>query len=506
MISLRRRFTFWSLGAVALLAAVAGISLYLYVRSALYREFDAGLHTRAQVIGSLLRIEDNGKYGMDFSDESMPEYLPGHHPEYFQILSPDGTTLERSKSLKGKNLVAASIARTATGPWNLILPDGRPGRALVISAMPHADSDDHDRSDWHAPAEKAALAPAMVIVAQDRLQMDRALSALLSALMVAALILAVGSIFAVRFVVWQALSPVNELARRAQEIGPTNLDYRFDIATLPEELRLICQRLNELLKRLDQAFRRERRLNADIAHELRTPIAELRSLTEVACKWPTDADQSSIYFHDAHAIALKMGSLVDTLLNLARGKTGASQDEKVALASIIESSLSSQRETIASRQLRASIELPASCSIVTHRLLFMRMIDNVISNAVDHASHGGQIECRAEHHENECWLTIGNSNDSLSAGDVPQMFEPFWRKDAARSDSKHTGLGLALVAEYAVQLGYIVSAHLRIPTWFEIILKIPVSAINEPEVKHLADGIKSDAAPSVDGDIVALKL
>ncbi|HEY1685670.1 MAG TPA: hypothetical protein VGG19_12960 [Tepidisphaeraceae bacterium] len=82
MISLRSRFTYWSLGTTALLAALAGASLYLYVRTALYREFDAGLRSRAQLIGSLLRIEDNGQYGMDFSDESMPEYLPGRRPEW----------------------------------------------------------------------------------------------------------------------------------------------------------------------------------------------------------------------------------------------------------------------------------------------------------------------------------------------------------------------------------------------------------------------------------------
>ena len=108
-----------------------------------------------------------------------------------------------------------------------------------------------------------------MIVAQDRLAIDRALDSLLSALTLAGLVLAVGCIVAVRYVVWQALSPVNDLARRAQEVGPANLDYRFDIAALPEELQLICQRLNALLERLDQAFARERRFNADIAHELR---------------------------------------------------------------------------------------------------------------------------------------------------------------------------------------------------------------------------------------------
>jgi signal transduction histidine kinase len=310
----------------------------------------------------------------------------------------------------------------------------------------------------------------------------------------------------VRVVVERALKPVNELARRAEEIGPANLDYRFDIARLPEELRLICQRLNELLERLDQAFRRERRLNADIAHELRTPIAELRSLTEVACRWPTDTEQTASYFIDAHTIAMKMGALVDTLMSLARagGKIGIPQNESVALAAIIESSFSSQQETIDRRQLHVSIEFSASCPIVTNRLIFTRMIDNVVSNAVNYASHGGRIECRAQCHGTQCQFTIGNSNDSLAADDVPQMFDAFWRKDAARSDSEHTGLGLALVAEYAAQLGIAVSAHLCSPTWFEITLQIPAGVMDEIAPDEFSKKIKSDATPAAGGDVVSL--
>ena len=159
MISLKRRFTFWSLGAAALLAIVTGVSLYLYVRTTLYGELDAGLRTRAQVVGSLLRIEDDGNYGMDFSDESMPEYLPGNRPEYFQVIAPGGHTLERSESLKGGNLLPASVSPAVDEPWNMVLPDGREGRAIAISAMAHADADDHDQPAPQKAQERVDYLP-----------------------------------------------------------------------------------------------------------------------------------------------------------------------------------------------------------------------------------------------------------------------------------------------------------------------------------------------------------
>lgn len=490
MNSLRRRFTLWSLGATAVMAVLAGASLYFYVRAVLYHEFDAGLRTRAQLIGSLLRIEDNGSYGMDYSDESMPEYLPGRRPEYFQVILANGTTLDRSESLKGGNLADGNVERGEA--WNMALPDGRKGRAMAIRAFPQADSDDHDRPDRHPPAEKIDRVPAIVIVARERQSINSALEPLLSALMVAGLVLAAGSIFVVRFAVGQALKPVNELGQRAQEVGPGNLDYRFDVEALPTELRLIGERLNELLARLDQAFARERRLNADIAHELRTPIAELRSLTEVAKQWPTDPDQAAVYFDDAHAISLKMGAMVDSLLALARGRnpSDAKADENVGVATVVEQSLAAFRERIDQRVLQVSLAIPESCFVTTQRLIFGRIVENIISNAAEYASEGGRIECSAEVRGNECWLTIGNSNDSLNPADVQQIFDAFWRKDASRSDSEHVGLGLALVAEYARQLGIQISAHLPSGEWFEIVLRIPAGSTRKP----LLNGTRPAAA------------
>ena len=113
MNSLRRRFTTWLLAATAILAVAAGASLYLYVRAALFKQFDAGLRAKTQAIGSLLRVEDDGRYAMDFSDESMPEYLPGHREEFFQIILPGKKTVARSASLKGRDLVTPSQFETS---------------------------------------------------------------------------------------------------------------------------------------------------------------------------------------------------------------------------------------------------------------------------------------------------------------------------------------------------------------------------------------------------------
>ncbi|HEY1684042.1 MAG TPA: ATP-binding protein [Tepidisphaeraceae bacterium] len=475
MISLQRRFTFWSLGGVAVLSVVTAASLYIYVRTALYRQFDAGLRTRAQTLGSLLRIEDDGRYAMDFSDESMPEYLAGAKPDYFQIFGPDGAVLEKSESLKGTNLISLATARAIQGPWNLKLPDGRPGRAIVWNAIPEPDGDDHDRPNPKVAPKVFSSTPGIVVIALDRSPINATLEPLLSAFWIGGLILAAGSIVVVRFIVWQSLRPVNELAQAAENVGPRTLDYRFEIDSVPAELRLVCERLNQLLERLDQAFRRERRLNADIAHELRTPIAELRSLTEVARRWPGDAAQSATYFDDAHAIALQMGSLVNSLLTLSRsqGQLALIDQETVSVQEVLEKSFATRDEKIIARKLRVSIVASEDCNILTMRALFVRVVDNLIANAVDYAMEAGCITCNIHNHDDGCTLSISNDNDSLAEEDLKEMFEPFWRKDSARTDLQHSGLGLALVTEYAHQIGIDITAKLPERSRFEITLRIP---------------------------------
>ncbi|HWB52678.1 MAG TPA: histidine kinase dimerization/phospho-acceptor domain-containing protein, partial [Tepidisphaeraceae bacterium] len=312
MTSLRRRFAIWFLSATAILAMAAGAFLYLYVQSAIYSEFDSGLHAKLQVIGSLLRIENNGSYSMDFSSQSMPEYLVHRHPEYFEVFLSNGKPLERSESLKGQDLITPTAVDAGSGAWDIRLPDGQAGRAMAGWIRPLPDAEDQNEPGWQHAVASAPAPPELVVVAKERAGIDRVLSELMSALIVAAVVLTIGSIFAVQFVVNQALKPVNLLAERAKNVGPQTLDYRFDIDAMPQELKPIAQRLNDLLMRLDQAFSRQRRLNADIAHELRTPIAELRSLSDIASRWPGDRAQSAVYFHDAHEIALKMGSLVET--------------------------------------------------------------------------------------------------------------------------------------------------------------------------------------------------
>jgi signal transduction histidine kinase len=471
MKSMRRQLTWWLVTTTILLVVAASAALYIYVRSALFKEFDAGLFAKAEGLSALFRIESDGQYDLDLTDQSLPEYLPGRRPEYFQIFM-DGKVFEQSPSMKQGVLAISTDAIAQRRAWNLVLPDGRNGRAVGIKTTPMPEE-----KDKAAVAKLGVkLQPALIVVTRSRTDIDRILNTLLSSLIVAALVLAVACFVAVQLIVYYGLRSVNHLARQASTIGPDTLNDRFQSDNLPKELVPISIRLNDLLERLDNAFRRQRRLNSDIAHELRTPIAELRTLTEVGLRWP-DAATAATYFRDANEIALKMESVIEVLLALARSQAQSisKTNEQVNLSDLIHKTLQSYEVEIDQKNLRLSCDISSEIVIYTDKSIFGRILQNLLSNAVKYTPENGVIGIVAELSAEQCVLRIWNTNESITAEDIPHLCESFWRKDSSRCDRSHVGLGLTLVSEYAQHLKMKVAPRLPQKDRFEIALSIALS-------------------------------
>jgi signal transduction histidine kinase len=472
MKSMRQRLTWWLVTTTILLVICASATLYIYVRSALIREFDAGLFAKAQGLASLLRIERDGRYDLDLTDQSLPEYRPSLKPEYFQIFI-DGQVLEQSQSLTHGTFLVAANAVTQKHAWNLALPNHLSGRAAAVTTKPQPEDENKT-----AVAKLGLHVPdALIVVARDRTEVDRILDTLLSSLLVASVVSALSCFASVQIIVQRGLRPVNRLATQASAIGPDTLNQRFDSEELPEELQPISTRLNDLLERLDSAFQRQRRLNSDISHELRTPIAELRTLTEVAVRWPADASTTAAYFHDAREIALKMESLIEMLLALARSQSGTicAFQEQIDLSEILRAMLPRYEDKIREKSLTLKCTVPECADVYTNKFILSQIFQNLLANAVEYTPQNGSIGISLEQMNGSCQVKICNSNDSIQPEDIPRLFESFWRKDTARSDRSHAGLGLTLVGEYAKQLRMKIEPRLPEPDRFEIVLWISVS-------------------------------
>jgi len=264
-----------------------------------------------------------------------------------------------------------------------------------------------------------------------------------------------------------------------KEISSYDLSHRIRAGTGQDEMSQLANTFNDLLGRLQTAFVRERRFSADVAHELRTPIAELRAMAEVALKWPADSESAARNAQDTFNIACQMEGVMTSLLALARCEAGAQHvvPESVDLSEALQNAW--RPFDAEARRRGLSITLPAgpAGNLSTDKALLASVLTNLFGNAVKYAPANGRITIEINQQADRRVILVGNSNSTLMRGDLPHLFEPFWRKDAARTDGTHAGLGLSLVEAFTRSIGGEVRADLPAPDWFEMRLSVPLPRI-----------------------------
>ena len=424
MNSIRRQLLTSLLAGLILVLGGAGVALFLRTRAVLTREFDKAERAEAALL--MAQTEDDGeKVQLDLTGLVLPEY---DRDEYYQLWVPDGQTIARSPSL--------GFADLPRREGDLVLPDGRPGRAIVVQFVPMPAEEDQ-------PTNPHPLTVTLV-VARDRATLDRTLAGIGAGLVFVGVFVLAATAIVVTLAIRRGLAPLEAVGQQAAAIDASSLQTRFATDALPVELRPIAGRLNDLLARLDEAFQRERRVTADIAHELRTPIAELRALAEVGVKWPEEAT-----FQDALQVAQRMETLVTGLLALARHESGKQPvaREPVALAKLVDEVWQPLAERARGRQIDVAITVTGEW--LTDPTLLRLIISNLLANAVEYAPERGQIRVAGS----AAQLEISNSTDQLTREDLPHLFERFWRKDASRTDVGHSGLGLTLARAATAALG-----------------------------------------------------
>jgi len=452
MKTIRRQLTRNLLVTLGLLIGAGGLGVYLCARTALVAQFDAALRAKAEAITTLTE-QNGGRVEIEFSDERMRGFDAGGD-DFFELWQADEQPVERSRSLRDTHLPLRHGTLEAPISWNFTLPDGQPSRAVGLKFRPqYADDQKQD----------ATSVEAILVVASLRHDLDRTLSTLQLTLAGIGLVLLVATALVVPRVLRRELKPLQSLAAEAARIDVASLSSRFVTEGLPGELVPITARLNELLARLEDSFERERHFSSDVAHEFRTPVAELRSLAELAIKLPdtraADAD------HETLAIALHLESILTRLLALARGEHGRLpvQLERLELAPLLKTVCDPFRGKAAARGIEFRVSAPGGAEAETDPVLIRDILTNLVDNAVAYTPQGGAVEVEAGAVDGCFTVRVVNTVERLDASDLPHLFERFWRKDAARSADGHTGLGLSLARTYAQAIGCELTATLAGP-------------------------------------------
>lgn len=273
------------------------------------------------------------------------------------------------------------------------------------------------------------------------------------------------------------IGPVEEIAETARRITSTNLRERIVAEGYPSELASLAGTFNEMLDRLEESFARISRFSADIAHDLRTPVNNIRGEVEVALSRSRTVDEYRDVLESSLEEAVRLSDLIGDLLFLARaeGPLERLNLKKVDVAGL----LSCVREYYEAKASEGEITLVSAAgsgpiiAALDHALM-LRAVSNLVSNAIAHTPQGGSVTLAAFGADAEIRIEVSDTGAGIPADALPRVFDRFFRVDPSRSRSSGgTGLGLAIVqtimtlhggrAEITSQLGQGTSVTLRIP-------------------------------------------
>ncbi len=246
----------------------------------------------------------------------------------------------------------------------------------------------------------------------------------------------------------RAFKPIFQLTRTARDIKAGDLHRRVPVPQAKDEVHELALTLNEMIGRLDLAFTQQRRFVADASHELRTPVAVIRNITDVALVQPLALDEYTTLLRDINAESERLGQLINDLLALARADEGQIPlDQEEIRLDLLASDVAATMEPLAvERGITLNLEKmePATVKGDTARLIQVMM--GLVDNALTYTNAGGTVTLNVGTHEASASFSVRDTGIGIAAEDIPHIFERFYRADPARSHvAGGSGLGLAIV-------------------------------------------------------------
>ena len=465
MQTIRGRLTAWYSIALALTLAAFAAVLYGARRGASYQDLDQRIQSEAALTGGILAESYRARGVLVRGDTAgRPVLIPDLAalleavPDYLIITARDGSLLFASpdaraltfQQVEQLRLVAAAPISGRTSGALQLEPDG-PKLHYALRYVTDA-----------GPQFGAILAGANLRTAE--LSAEQLLSTI-------ALILPVGLVAALLMGSWiarRALAPVDRIITEVREITDgRSLHRRLAEPMVKDELGRLTETLNQMMTRLERSFAALRRFTADASHELKTPLTVLRAGVERAITMPSLPSEALAALEETLQEINRMTELVEALLMLARADEGTAplHRETVDLRAIVEETGETGELLAAEAGVNMEVATPADPVIVPVDASRIRqLILNLLTNAVKYTPAGGSVRLQLGPSNGRVTLTVADSGVGIAPGDLPHIFDRFWRADSARTrtgERSGTGLGLAICKWIAEAHGGTIDVHSR---------------------------------------------
>ncbi|WP_304623201.1 heavy metal sensor histidine kinase [Pantoea sp. Ap-967] len=269
----------------------------------------------------------------------------------------------------------------------------------------------------------------------------------------------------------RGLRPLRQIGQVAASVSARSLTTRLPVAQMPEELAELASTVNAMLQRLDDAFQRLSAFSADIAHELRTPLSNLLTHTQVTLTRPRSLEEYREALHGNLEELQWMAQMINDMLFLAKADHGLLVPGQVALA--LHEEVDALLEYYAALAEDGEVQLlrEGEALLQGDRPMLRRALSNLLDNALRFTPAGGQVRVTLEPGIRVC---VANTGAAIDAAALPRLFDRFYRVDPARREgsSEHAGLGLAITRSIVQAHGGSIVAHCE-GGWTRFVIELP---------------------------------
>jgi signal transduction histidine kinase len=422
---IRLRLTAAFAFAMVIVLAAACLFVYVHLRTDIDDAVTGSLETRAAAAvvlaerGDHLAPDDSGV--LSETDES-----------FAQLLGPDGRVLSAVGAVDAPALDGAALRRAA--------------RAPVIAERSLPGLDDTTRVLARPVDGRRGLR--IVAVGQSLQDRNESLSALIGSFLIAGPLAVLAASIVGYGLATSSLAPVEAMRRRASAISLTGGEERLPLPAAHDEIRRLGETLNAMLDRLRRSFERERRFVADASHELRTPVAIVKTELEGALRTGDYGPEVGHALVAAVEECDRLAQLADDLLVLARAGDGRlpTRPEPLRAWDLLEGTRERFADRAAQHDRAVRIDAAPDLCVLADPLRLRQALGNLLDNALRHGA--GDILLAAHRAEGSVELDVGDAGDGFTEGIGDRAFERFTRGDEARS-REGAGLGLAIVKAIA---------------------------------------------------------
>jgi two-component system heavy metal sensor histidine kinase CusS len=385
------------------------------------------------------------KPGNETLAQQLDEALTGHHGLIIAVIGPDRQRLDDNLSLVLPPELLGERAISGHGqPYMWTADDGLAWRGISASVAPTNGG-----------------APYIIVVATEMAHHEQFMSSFRRTLWVFMALAALTMGLLGWIVVRRGLAPLQTIKRQAAEITANRLNTRLPIETIPLELADLASTLNEMLSRLEDSFQRLSDFSSDLAHELRTPVSNFLTQTQVTLSRTRTAEEyRDILASNAEEFERLSRMIADMLfLAKAENKQIIPHQEQIELSAEVADILEFYGVLAEEKEIHLSVV--GHGTVFGDRLMLRRAISNLLSNALRYTPEGGTVTVRIEMQgDAEIQLTVENTGPCIAPEHLLRLFDRFYRTDSARQrTTEGSGLGLAITRSILIAHGGDVSVR-----------------------------------------------